>query len=570
MALHGFLFAWMIIAVMSFNLSNVDGRYHYHKRKKSESLNKNGSPNSQSPSYAPPNPVIGANDPGDSSYANPVSQPPSYAPSNPVDANDPGNSSYANPASQPPSYAPSNPVDGNSPGNTTDDNSASSPPTYVPSDPVGNDPGNGSNDNPVSPPPTYAPSDPIGADDPGNSTTDPCVFNVMSFGAVGDGSTDDTDAFRAAWKAACAVESGVLLAPADNTFTITSTIFSGPCKPGFIFQLDGVLMPPDGPDCWPESDSKKQWLVFYRVDGLTLTGRGVIEGNGEKWWELPCKPHKGPNGKTLPGPCDSPALIRFFMSSNLVVRGIKIQNSPQFHMKFDACEGVLIEDLSISSPALSPNTDGIHIENTKSVAIYNSLIANGDDCISIGTGCSNVDIENITCDHSHGISIGSLGVQNSQACVSNISVQNVFIKNSDNGVRIKTWQGGMGSVAGISFENIQMENVRNCIIVDQYYCLSKGCRNETSAVYVSDISYKNIKGTYDVRNPPIHFACSDAVPCTNIMLSEVELLPAEGELVDNPFCWNAYGTQQTLTIPPIDCLQDGEPESVSESSQYNC
>ncbi|KAK9084412.1 hypothetical protein Scep_030883 [Stephania cephalantha] len=519
--LRGFLFAWMIIAVMSFNLlSNVDGRYHFHKRKKSDDSLKNGNTNSQSPSSAPSYPV-GANDPG----------------------------------------------------NAADDNSASPPPTYVPSDPVGNDPSNGSNDNnPVSPPPTnYAPSDPVGADDPGNSTTDPCVFDVMSFGAVGDGSTDDTDAFREAWKAACAVESGVLLAPPDHTFTITSTIFSGPCKPGLIFQLDGVLMPPDGPDCWPESDSKKQWLVFYRVDdGLTLTGRGVIEGNGEKWWELPCKPHKGPNGKTLPGPCDSPALIRFFMSSNLVVRGIKIQNSPQFHMKFDGCEGVLIEDLSISSPALSPNTDGIHIENTKSVAIYNSLIANGDDCISIGTGCSNVDIENITCDHSHGISIGSLGVQNSQACVSNISVQNVFIKNSDNGVRIKTWQGGMGSVAGISFENIQMENVRNCIIVDQYYCLSKGCRNQTSAVYVSDISYKNIKGTYDVRSPPIHFACSDAVPCTNIMLSEVELLPAEGELVDNPFCWNTYGTQQTVTIPPIDCLQDGEPESVSESSQYNC
>lgn len=70
-------------------------------------------------------------------------------------------------------------------------------------------------------------------------------------------------------------------------------------------------------------------------------------------------------------------LIRFFMSSNLVVSGLSIQNSPQFHMKFDGCEGVLIYKLSISSPKLSPNTDGIHIENTKSVGIYNSLIRNG-------------------------------------------------------------------------------------------------------------------------------------------------------------------------------------------------
>lgn len=61
-----------------------------------------------------------------------------------------------------------------------------------------------------------------------------------------------------------------------------------------------------------------------------------------------------------------------------MVSGLRIQNSPQFHMKFDGCQGVLIDKLSISSPKLSPNTDGIHIENTKYVGIYNSVIANGN------------------------------------------------------------------------------------------------------------------------------------------------------------------------------------------------
>ncbi|KAJ0980556.1 hypothetical protein J5N97_008811 [Dioscorea zingiberensis] len=417
----------------------------------------------------------------------------------------------------------------------------------------------------ISQPPALPPVAP-----PPDNDTDPCIFNVRAYGAVGDGSTDDTAAFRSAWKDACSTESGVLLVPSDGMFSITSSIFSGPCQPGFVFQVDGMLMPPDGPDCWPESDSKHQWLVFYRVDGMVFRGDGTIEGNGKDWWDLPCKPHKGPNGSTLPGPCDSPALIRFFMSSNLTVRDLRIQNSPQFHVKFDGCEGVYIEGLSINSPPLSPNTDGIHIENTKQVSIYNSMISNGDDCISIGPGCSAVDIENVTCGPSHGISIGSLGVHNSQACVSNITVRNAVIKNSDNGVRIKTWQGGMGSVSGITFDGIIMENVRNCIIIDQYYCLTKACMNQTSAVYASDILYSNIKGTYDVRSPPIHFACSDSVPCTNITMSEVELLPFEGELVDDPFCWNAYGALQTLTIPPISCLQQGEPQSLQEKQRFGC
>ncbi|KAE9594879.1 hypothetical protein Lal_00013237 [Lupinus albus] len=412
------------------------------------------------------------------------------------------------------------------------------------------------------------PSDPYPNDHCDSSSN--CVFDVTSFGAVGDGSTDDTSAFRAAWKAACSVDNAVILAPQNYCFMITSTIFSGPCNPGLVFQVDGTLMPPKGPDSWPEKDSQNQWLVFYKVDQMTLNGNGTIEGNGEQWWNLPCKPHRAPNGKTVTGPCDSPTMIRFFMSSNLVLKGLRIQNSPQFHVKFDGCQGVLIEELSLYSPKLSPNTDGIHLGNTKGVGIYNTIISNGDDCISIGPGCSDVDIKGVTCGPSHGISIGSLGVHNSQACVSNLTVRDTNIRESDNGLRIKTWQGGTGSVTRLKFENIQMENVRNCIIIDQYYCLSKECTNQTSGVHVNDVSFKNIKGTYDVRTPPIHFACSDTVACTNITISEVELWPYEGVLLDDPFCWNAYGTQETVTIPPLDCLSEGLPDTVGELSSYEC
>lgn len=94
------------------------------------------------------------------------------------------------------------------------------------------------------------------------------------------------------------------------------------------------------------------------------------------------------------------------MSSNLTVRGLRIKNSPQFHFRFDGCENVHVESITITAPALSPNTDGIHIENTKFVRIHNSLIANGDDCVSIGSGSHHVDIRNLTCGPGHGIRYG--------------------------------------------------------------------------------------------------------------------------------------------------------------------
>ncbi|KAJ0979990.1 hypothetical protein J5N97_015464 [Dioscorea zingiberensis] len=396
------------------------------------------------------------------------------------------------------------------------------------------------------------------------------VFNVRSFGAVGDGVSDDTEAFKTAWDSACEAGPAVILAPKGYSFMIQSTIFTGPCQSSIVFQVEGVIVPPEGPDSWPKNIHRRQWLVFYKADDLTLHGGGLIDGRGEKWWNLPCKPHKGVNGSTLPGPCDSPVALRFFSSSNITLHGIKIINSPQFHVRFDNCKNILVDSISITSPAHSPNTDGIHVQNTSSVSIHNSVISNGDDCVSIGSGSFNVNINNVTCGPGHGISIGSLGKQNSHACVSNITVKNAVIKNSDNGVRIKTWQGGSGAVSSVLFQDIHMDNVRNPIIIDQYYCLSKGCPNQTAAVFVSDVTYSGIKGTYDVRSPPMHFGCSDTIPCTNITIGEVELLPAKGDKIADPFCWNVYGAMHTPTIPPVFCILDGLPRTIMDSDADKC
>ncbi|URD84396.1 hypothetical protein MUK42_02293 [Musa troglodytarum] len=386
------------------------------------------------------------------------------------------------------------------------------------------------------------------------NSSNSAVLNVLSFGAVGDGVSDDTDAFKSAWDSACEEGPGVVLVPQGYAFKIRSTIFAGPCHGELTLQVDGTIMPPDGPDAWPQRTSRRQWLVFYRANGLTLQGGGLFDGKGAKWWDLPANPTREGTTQLCPDPAIA---LSFFMSSNLAVRGIRIHNSPQFHFRFDNCRNVTVDAISINSPALSPNTDGIHVENSVDVGIYNSVISSGDDCVSIGAGSTNIHVRNLTCGPSHGISIGSLGKQNTRACVTNVTVKDSVIKHSDNGVRIKTWQGGSGSVSWVSFENIRMDTVRNPIIINQYYCLTKVCKNQTSAVYVSDVSYAGIKGSYDTRSPPIHFGCSDAIPCTNITLTDVELLPAQGDAIADPFCWNVYGESQTLTIPPVSCLLQG-------------
>ncbi|RWR94519.1 polygalacturonase-like protein [Cinnamomum micranthum f. kanehirae] len=98
----------------------------------------------------------------------------------------------------------------------------------------------------------------------------------------------------------------------------------------------------------------------------------------------------------------------------------------------------------------------------------------GDDCISIGSGSLNVDIRYITCGPGHGISNGSLGNHNSHACAKNITVSRSKIRHVDNGVRIKTWQGGSGSVSSITFEDMHMDTGHiRCLKPTQTPCLQQ-------------------------------------------------------------------------------------------------
>lgn len=61
----------------------------------------------------------------------------------------------------------------------------------------------------------------------------------------------------------------------------------------------------------------------------------------------------------------------------MTVTGIRIQNSQQAHLKFDDCTLVQVSDISVSSPGDSPNTDGIHLQNSQNVQIRNSNLACG-------------------------------------------------------------------------------------------------------------------------------------------------------------------------------------------------
>ncbi|EMS53068.1 Polygalacturonase [Triticum urartu] len=378
---------------------------------------------------------------------------------------------------------------------------------------------------------------------PAPAETQQNVFIVDNYGAHGDGKHDDTQPLAKAWNAACSSSRpAMLLIPEGKTYLLNSVTLSGPCKSSVVFMVKGTLVAPRSRSAWRDNDTSR-WIMIQGVTGLTVSGGGTINGNGDVWWTNSCKTNKAL-------PCTkAPTALTFHLCTNLQVENLKLVNSQQIHLSVEDCNAVQLARLSITAPGTSPNTDGIHITRSKDVQVKDCVIKTGDDCISIENGTRNLFVSKVVCGPGHGISVGSLGDDNSRAEVSGITIDSVQLYGTTNGARIKTWQGGSGYAKGITFQNMIMDNVQNPIIIDQNYCDSaKPCKSRGSAVEVSNVVFKNIRGT-TVSKDAIKLSCSNSISCSDIVLENIDLKMEGGKGDTESTCQNAKWQESGTVIP---------------------
>ncbi|KAJ8439379.1 hypothetical protein Cgig2_021793 [Carnegiea gigantea] len=379
-------------------------------------------------------------------------------------------------------------------------------------------------------------------------------YNIIDFGAKPSSETDSSNALLAAWRAACNVDTSSMVPPTiyvpQGRYLVGSAlVFNGRnCKPmnsnkGIVLGIEGTLVAPAD---YLALGHVITWLSFEYVTGVTIYG-GSLDGQGAGLWA--CKKayvdkRNCPNGTTT---------LAFTNSKDITVSGLTSVNSQLYHIVINGCQNVRLQGLRVLASGTSPNTDGIHVQLSRNVMIFNSEIATGDDCVSVGAGMTGLSIENVVCGPGHGISIGSLGKGLDEPGVQNVTVTSVTITNTQNGVRIKSWaRPSNGFVRNVLFHKITMNNVQNPIIIDQNYCpKNTGCPAQDSGIKISHVTYQDIQGT-SATKVAVKFECSPKYPCTNIRMENIRLRYT-GQLAAMSSCVNAGGTVAGI-VEPVSCI----------------
>ena len=271
--------------------------------------------------------------------------------------------------------------------------------------------------------------------------------SLTDFGGVGDGVTDNTQAFAEGMKSVSQKGGGRLTVPSGVWFTGPITF-----EDNVDLHLEEgavILFTPDYDaypiiDTWFEGLKTRRCMSPLNAEGKTniaITGFGTIDGNGDAWrwvkrgkvtdaqWQEllargGCTDASGrtdKNGRpvddaTIWFPTEAvraayaradmnvvrgieteeewqavrddlrPVLLSFRYCKNVLLEGVCFQNSPAWNLHPFACENLIVNSVMVINPWYSQNGDGLDIEACKNVLVVNSKFDVGDDASCIKSG----------------------------------------------------------------------------------------------------------------------------------------------------------------------------------------
>ncbi|WNM31465.1 glycoside hydrolase family 28 protein [Streptomyces sp. Li-HN-5-11] len=262
---------------------------------------------------------------------------------------------------------------------------------------------------------------------------------VTRFGAVADGTTDNTAALAAAVEAAHRAGGGRVVVPAGRWATGPIHLLSRvelhlEAGATLLFSTDPAAYLPTVYSRWQgiELMNYSPLIYAYGQHDIAVTGAGVLDGQAStaNWWAW--KPLGDADFATFEATVNAglpvaqrdgtkyhfrPAFVEPYDCRRVLVEGVTFKNSPFWFLHPTLCQDVTVHGVTVE--ASGPNTDGCDPESCDGVLIDSVSFDTGDDCVAVKAGRNtdgrrvntpsrNIVIQNSTFASGHGgITIGS-------------------------------------------------------------------------------------------------------------------------------------------------------------------
>ena len=295
-------------------------------------------------------------------------------------------------------------------------------------------------------------------------------YNVINFGAVGDGVTNDTAAIQAAIDACVAAGGGRVLLPGGKVYRTGAIVLGSNME--FHLEMGAVLK---GSDCLADYElfgrtstasgahvpsyenceytgAPTHYFLYAKdCENLAITGYGKIDGNEEIFYGTITKWH-------IEGSFYPRAPMLFLENvQQLTIRDVTLANSAFWTVHMVGCQDVLIDGIRILNNLRMANCDGIDPDHCQNVRIANCHIVCADDCIVFKNTaaamkygpCENITVTNCTLTStSAAIKFGS----ESEALFRNILIENCVISRSNRGISLQLRD--KGSIENVIFRGL--------------------------------------------------------------------------------------------------------------------
>lgn len=291
-----------------------------------------------------------------------------------------------------------------------------------------------------------------------HSVTGDRVFNIESYGAVGDGVTDNAEAIQSAIDD-CNKSGG------GRVYVPKGLFMSSPLELKSNIDLhlgvgSKIIANPDE-SVYHESAFKENrgegmmWLYGYNVENLTISGKGSLDGNSRFFMgdELVDSYVLKPVHEFDP----RPHLLTIIGGKRIKIEDLHIGNSAYWAVHLVGCDDVVVKDITLLNDLKVRNGDGIDLDHSKNVRISGCYIVSGDDCICLKNRreyeefgpCENIVVTSCNMvSRSCAIKIGSENVDR----IGDVLFTNCVIKDSNRGIGIQNRDEGV--VEDVVFSNM--------------------------------------------------------------------------------------------------------------------